>query len=45
MLHQEYLEPIGLTQKALADHLGCDIKVINRLAAGEAPSRRNGPAP
>ena len=31
ILHEEYLEPLGLTQKSLADHLGCDIKVINRI--------------
>ena len=31
ILHEEYLEPLGLTQKSLADHLVCDIKVINRI--------------
>ena len=34
ILHEEYLEPLGLTQKSLADHLGCDIKVINRIVNG-----------
>ena len=34
ILHEEYLAPLGLTQKALADHLGCDIKVINRIVNG-----------
>jgi|GEM_PF-4960226 len=29
-----YLEPLGLTQKAIANHLGCDIKVINRIVNG-----------
>lgn len=31
ILSEEYLKPLGLTQKELADHLGCDIKVINRI--------------
>jgi addiction module HigA family antidote len=34
ILHEEYLVPLGLTQKALADHVGCDIKVINRIVNG-----------
>ena len=34
ILHQEYLAPLGLTQRALADHIGCDIKVINRIVNG-----------
>jgi addiction module HigA family antidote len=25
------LKPLGLTQRQLADHLGCDVKVINRI--------------
>lgn len=31
ILREEFLVPLGLTQKELADHLGCDVKVINRL--------------
>ena len=31
ILREEYLEPFGLTQKELADHIGCDVKVINRI--------------
>lgn len=31
ILHEEFLKPLGLTQKELADHLRCDIKVINRI--------------
>ena len=31
ILKEEFLEPLGLTQKVLADHLDIDIKVINRL--------------
>jgi addiction module HigA family antidote len=35
ILDEEYLQPIGMTQKQLADHIGCDIKVINRLVNGK----------
>lgn len=31
ILKEEYLLPLALTQKELADHIQCDIKVINRL--------------
>jgi len=31
ILSEEFLKPLGLTQKQLADHLGCDIKVVNRI--------------
>lgn len=31
ILQQEYMQPMALTQKQLADHIGCDIKVINRI--------------
>ena len=31
ILHEEFLVPLGMTQKQLADHLDCDIKVINRI--------------
>lgn len=34
ILQQEYLTQLGLTQKALADHIGYDVKVINRLING-----------
>jgi len=34
ILDEEYLAPLGMTQKKLADHLGCDIKVINRIVNG-----------
>ncbi len=33
-LRFEFLEPMGLTQKQLADHIRCDIKVINRIVNG-----------
>lgn len=31
ILREEFLTPMNLTQKALADHVKCDIKVINRI--------------
>ena len=31
ILQEEFLEPMGLTQRQLAQHLGCDVKVINRI--------------
>ena len=34
ILSKEFLEPMDLTQKELAVHLGCDIKVINRIVNG-----------
>ncbi len=34
ILQEEYLSPLGLTQKALADHIHYDVKVINRLING-----------
>ena len=31
ILSEEFLKPLGMTQKELADHIGCDITVINRI--------------
>ena len=31
ILSEEFLKPLGMTQKELADHIGCDSKVINRM--------------
>lgn len=31
ILSEEFLKPLGITQKELANHLGCDYKVINRI--------------
>ena len=28
--------PLRLTQKELADHIGCDVKVINRIVNGRS---------
>lgn len=35
ILDEEFLKPLVLTQKELADHIGCDVKVINRLVNGK----------
>ena len=34
ILKEEFLVPLEITQKELADHLDCDVKVINRLVNG-----------
>ena len=34
ILNEEFLKPLQLTQKQLAEHLKCDIKVINRIING-----------
>ena len=34
ILREEFLVPLGLSQRALADHLGCDVKVVNRIVNG-----------
>lgn len=34
ILREEFLLPLGMTQKQLADHLGRDVKVINRIING-----------
>ena len=31
ILQEEFLTPLGMTQKNLAEHIGCDLKVINRI--------------
>lgn len=31
ILNEEFLVPMGLTQKEMADHIRCDIKVINGI--------------
>lgn len=36
ILKEEYLTPLGMTQKQLGDHLGCDVKVINRIINGRS---------
>jgi len=36
ILKEEFLLPLGLTEKQLADHLGCDVKVVNRIVNGRS---------
>lgn len=36
ILSEEFLKPMGLTQKSLCEHIGCDIKVINRIVNKKA---------
>ncbi len=36
ILREEFLLPLGITQKKLADHIGCDLKVINRIVNQKA---------
>lgn len=31
ILYEEFLKPLEVTQKDLADHIGCNYKVINRI--------------
>lgn len=34
ILREEFLQPLGMTQKQLGDHIGSDVKVINRIVNG-----------
>ncbi len=36
ILRAEFLNPMGISQKQLADHLGCDVKVVNRIVNGRS---------
>jgi addiction module HigA family antidote len=36
MLQEEFLTPMKLTQKQFADHIGVDIKTINRVVNGKS---------
>ena len=36
ILNEEFLKPLGMTQKRLADHIRCDVKVINRIVNGRS---------
>lgn len=36
ILAEEFIKPLGMTQKQLADHIGCDVKVINRIVNGRS---------
>jgi len=39
ILQEEFLRPLNMTQKHLADHLGCDVKVINRIVNNKTSIR------
>ena len=34
ILSEEFLKPLELTQAELAAHIGCDVKVVNRIVNG-----------
>ena len=34
MLVEEFLKPLALTQKVFANHIGVDIKTVNRIVKG-----------
>ena len=34
ILNEEFLKPFGMSQKELANHVGCDVKVVNRIVNG-----------
>jgi addiction module HigA family antidote len=36
ILLEEFLKPLGISQRELADHIGCDYKVINRIVNEKA---------
>jgi len=36
ILDEEFLKPMSLTQAGLAKHIGCDVKVINRIVNGRS---------
>ena len=36
ILREEFLKPLKLTQARLARHLGCDVKVVNRILNGRS---------
>ena len=36
ILSEEFLLPLGMTQKQLADHIGNDVKVVNRIVNGRS---------
>jgi len=37
ILRDDFLRPMNITQKRLADHLGIDIKTVNRIINGRSP--------
>ena len=39
ILSEEFLKPMNITQRQLAEHMGCDVKVINRIVNGRTAIR------
>ena len=33
---KEFLKPLAITQRRLAEHIGCEVKVINRIVNGRS---------
>ena len=36
ILSEEFLKPMAMSQTELANHLGCDVKVVNRIVNGRS---------
>jgi addiction module HigA family antidote len=36
ILSEEFLKPLALSQTDLASHIGCDVKVVNRIVNGRS---------
>ena len=36
ILSEEFLKPLAMSQTELAGHIGCDVKVINRIVNGRS---------
>ena len=36
ILSEEFLKPLAMSQTDLADHIGCDVKVVNRIVNGRS---------
>src|SRR5881296_4755823 len=36
ILREEFLIPLGMSQRQLANHLACDVKVVNRIVNGRS---------
>ena len=37
ILSEEFLKPLNITQRQLAEHIGYDVKVISRIVNGRTP--------
>jgi addiction module HigA family antidote len=36
ILSEEFLKPMAMSQTELANHIGCDVKVVNRIVNGRS---------